>query len=232
MSATLNGTQFPPEVAARLRTYPIATDPSVNANTPLITDPVTVKPYKIGKPQAVPVPGSKVDGFSEVYRNAHCPDRLVTTVHPKITTVVEAFDACVSEYKNEKALGERVFDGKTKTWSKVYQYETYGTIAKRRLDIGKGISKVVQDVTGFDSRQTPYCLGVYGPNCSNWILTDLAAQTESIPTVCLYDTLGPDSTRYIMTLTEMPAIVCSVAHIPFVLKHWRMSCPTLRSLSP
>lgn len=217
MSATLNGTQFPPEVAARLRTYPIATDPSVNANTPLITDPVTVKPYKIGKPQAVPVPGSKVDGFSEVYRNAHCPDRLVTTVHPKITTVVEAFDACVSEYKNEKALGERVFDGKTKTWSKIYQYETYGTIAKRRLDIGKGISKVVQDVTGFDSRQTPYCLGLYGPNCSNWILTDLAAQTQSIPTVCLYDTLGPDSTRYIMTLTEMPAIVCSVAHIPFVL---------------
>ncbi|KAF5095417.1 hypothetical protein D0Z00_003153 [Geotrichum galactomycetum] len=217
MSAPLNGTQFSPEVAARLRTYPITSDPSVNASTPLLNDPVTVKPSRIGKPQAIPVPGSKVDGFSEVYRNVHCPDRLITTTHPNITTVVEAFDACVAECKNEKALGERVFDGKTKTWGKTYQYESYGTIAERRLAIGKGISKVIQDVTGLDSRQAPYCLGLYGPNSTNWILTDLAAQTQSIPTVCLYDTLGPDSTRYIITLTEMPAIVCSVAHIPFVL---------------
>lgn len=217
MSVPLNGTQFSPEVTARLRTYPVTCDPSVNNNTPIYSSPVKVKPLKIGTPQAVPVPGSKVDGYSEIYRNAHCPDRLITTVHPALTTVVEVFDACVARHKDNEALGERVFDTKTKTWTNTYNFESYSTIAERRTAIGKGISQVIQDVIGLDSRQAPYCLGLYGPNSTNWILSDLAAQTQSIPTVCLYDTLGPDSTRYIITLTEMPAIICSVAHIPFVL---------------
>lgn len=213
----LEGTEFSSDVSKRLSNYPLISDPETTENLPLFGETPTFKTLRLGKPQAVPVPGSKQQGYSEVYRNIRCPDRLVSTIHPKIKTVVEAFNATVDAIPKDDCLGERIFDEKTQKWTSEYSFQNFETIGKRRLNFGKGVSQIVQDVIGLDSRQTSYCLGLYGPNSRNWILTDLAAQTQSIPTVCLYDTLGPDSTKYIITLTEMPAIVCSVSHIPFVL---------------
>lgn len=202
---------------ARLSNYPPVADKSITEQSPVFYPILNVKKTKLGAPQAVPVPGSKQEGYSEIYRNVHSPEQLITTVHPKITNVVEAFEACVAANKDSDCWGEREFDYNTKTWGK-YVYETYESVAARRLALGKGIADVVQEATGLDSRVKPYVVGLYGPNCINWLLTDLACQTQTLASVCLYDTLGPESSEYIMNLTEMPVIVAAVSHIPFLLK--------------
>lgn len=41
-------------------------------------------PPKAGDPYAVPVPGSKGEGRSHVYRHWRFPDRLMETLDPKV----------------------------------------------------------------------------------------------------------------------------------------------------
>lgn len=216
LSTMLDGTEFSPEVRARLKTYPIVVDKSVSDKSSTFGPPIKVSVPRKGSLQAVPLPGSKTAGFSAVYRNVHCPDRLISSTHPNVSTVVEAFEACANANKSRECMGERQFNVKTRKWGH-FVYETYEKVAANRAALGKGLADVVKEVTGIDSQDTPYCVGLYGPNCVNWLLSDLACQTQSLPSVCLYDTLGPESTEYIVSLTEMPVIVASVAHIPFVL---------------
>lgn len=212
----LDGTLFSPEIQSRLKTYPLVFDKSVSEKSPLFDSHIRIN-AKIGKLQAIELPNSKKDGYSGIYRATHAPDRLISTMHPKITSVVEAFEACSNAHPLEDAMGERVFDFANKKWLPEFKFINYSTAAIKRINIGKGLADLVQDLSGLDARKERYCIGIYGPNCINWLLTDLGAQTQSLPTVCLYDTLGPESTEYIISLTEMPVIVASVAHIPFIL---------------
>lgn len=184
----------------------------------LISDvDLQVPPIRVGKPQAVPVPGSKREGFSEIYRNVNSVDQLITTYHPTISTVAQAFETTVSEYPKKECWGEREYDPATQTWGK-YVYQTYEEVGRRRANFGKGLADLVQDVTGLDSRAKPYCVALYGPNTAGWLLADIACQSQSLPTVCLYDTLGPESTEYIINLTEVPVVVASIPHISTLLK--------------
>lgn len=211
----LNGTVFSPEVQKRLKTYPAIADKSIKDDSPVFYGQI---PYKtrLNKPQALPIPGSKQEGYSEIYKSVIDPSRLISTTHPKIKTMVDAFEASTKANAKADAFGERGFDYVNKKWTN-FTYISYEIVAKRRSDLGKGIADLVQDITGVDARQQRYCVGIYGPNCTNWLLTDLGCQTQSLPTVCLYDTLGPDSTEYIINLSEMPVIVASASHIPFLL---------------
>ena len=41
-------------------------------------------------------------------------------------------------------------------------------------------------------------VGVFSKNTANWMIVDLACIMSGITTVTLYDTLGEDSTQYII----------------------------------
>lgn len=212
----LDGTQFSPEVTGRLSSYPKTLYKNVTEDSPLL-EPFHVPPFQINTPQAVPLVGSKEEGYSHVYRNKNCVDRLITTYHPTITTVPESFDAVANAFPDAECWGERKFNASTNTWGE-FVYESYGVAQARKLAFGKGLADVVQEVTGLDARVKPYCVGLYGPNSVSWILADTAAQTQSLPTVCLYDTLGPEATEYILNLTEAPVVVAAIPLIPSLLK--------------
>ena len=49
-------------------------------------------------------------------------------------------------------------------------------------------------------------LGITSVNCEEWICTDLAANLLGITTVPLYETLGKDALRMILTQTEMGTV--------------------------
>lgn len=49
-------------------------------------------------------------------------------------------------------------------------------------------------------------------------MIDLALASQSLYTVSLYETLGPDATEYIVNHAELTCVVCSLPHIPLLLK--------------
>lgn len=60
-------------------------------------------------------------------------------------------------------------------------------------------------------------------------MPDLAAASQSLFTVSLYETLGPETTEYIVNHAELPCVVTSLPHIPVLLK-LAPRLPTLKVL--
>jgi long-chain acyl-CoA synthetase len=56
---------------------------------------------------------------------------------------------------------------------------------------------------------------------------DLAAMSQGLFTVSLYDTLGPDTTQYIINHAGLNCVVTSLMHIPALLR-LKPRCPTLK----
>ena len=72
-------------------------------------------------------------------------------------------------------------------------------------------------------------MGIQSKNRKEWVLTNLAGMYNNITTVALYDTLGPDATRFILNQTEMTTVAVS---IDCVLKLINMKMDDAKSDSP
>lgn len=129
-----------------------------------------------------------------------------------------------------KCLGDRPYDPHTKTWGQ-YRWQTYGEVRKRRADIGVGII-MLHEQLGITGKQ--YGVGLWCQNRPEWQLVDLACISQAIFSVSIYDTLGPDTTEYIINHAGLVCVAASMAHIPTLLK-LKPRCPTLKlviSLDP
>ncbi|KAF2462420.1 long-chain-fatty-acid-CoA ligase/ protein binding protein [Lineolata rhizophorae] len=181
------------------------------------------KPPPPGAPHSVPVPGSKVEGRTAVFRHWRFPDHLLTTLDPAVTTVHEAFEQSAAQYPTNRCLGHRPYDPSTKTFGP-YVWQDYDTVRRRRANFGAGLVKLLEDagVTG-----TQYGVGLWCQNRPEWQITDLGCMSQSLFTVSLYDTLGPDSTEFIINHASLPCVVTSLRHIPTLLK-LKPRLPTLK----
>lgn len=57
-------------------------------------------------------------------------------------------------------------------------------------------------------------MGIQSKNRKEWVLTNVAGMFNGITSVALYDTLGPDATRFILNQTELTSISCSIDCVP------------------
>ncbi|PHH73016.1 hypothetical protein CDD80_4093 [Ophiocordyceps camponoti-rufipedis] len=174
------------------------------------------QPPAPGQPYGLPIPGSEKPGRTAVYRHLHFRDRpLVTSLDPSIRSVHDGFELSVRQGPNKPCLGTRKWLPESRTWAGRYEWMTYGTVGQRRTDFGAGIVEVVQR-TGY--RQEKYGVGIWSLNRPEWHITDLALASQSLFSVSLYETLGPDTTEYIINHAELVCIVCSISHVPTLLK--------------
>eukprot|EP00521_Asterionellopsis_glacialis_P007005 CAMPEP_0195281536 /NCGR_PEP_ID=MMETSP0707-20130614/807_1 /TAXON_ID=33640 /ORGANISM="Asterionellopsis glacialis, Strain CCMP134" /LENGTH=675 /DNA_ID=CAMNT_0040340435 /DNA_START=73 /DNA_END=2100 /DNA_ORIENTATION=- len=73
-------------------------------------------------------------------------------------------------------------------------------------------------------------LGLYMKNCMEWILAEHATYAVGGATVPFYDTLGPETVQYILTQTEMTALVCTRAELRAVCEAKKSGqCPRFRT---
>lgn len=219
-----------PEATAILGEYPFVTTPQVSSNTSKFdTSYKTFQP--LHKVQAHAIPGTKADGYSEIYRHVRAPQTgpLVSGFHPEIRTFYDVFKSVTAAYPERDFLGEREYDIKNKKWGTKYSYQTYGQIAERAKNMAAGLVKVVKETTGFTPAEKKYIVAVYAPNTINWLVADLACQLQGLPNVCLYDTLGPDTSEYILNYCECPVVVASLANIPAILK-LKPKLPSLKTI--
>lgn len=72
-----------------------------------------------------------------------------------------------------------------------------------------------------------YGVGLWCQNRPEWQITDLACMSQSLFTVSIYDTLGPDTTEYIINHAELTCVVAGMNHVAALLK-LKPRLPTLK----
>jgi long-chain acyl-CoA synthetase len=104
-----------------------------------------------------------------------------------------------------------------------YRFISYREAYTRAINIGKGFVEM-----GFaspadrgikDLNQVPgtCMIGLFSQNCADWVLAEQGANSQSITTVPLYDTLGHDAVEYIIKHTGLTTVVCSPAKLKITL---------------
>lgn len=179
--------------------------------------------------QSVAIPGSDKPGYSSVYRNYRSVNKLVTSPHPHLKTVRDALETSVKCEPELKCLGERRYNTETKAWSD-YQWLNYRQVHQRVWNASAGIVRVVERHVGVNPRDEQYNVGLYGSNSRNWLIVDVACAYTRISSISLYDTLGRDSSQYIINLTEMNTLFADSRFIPGLISNLKI-CPSSRSLS-
>ena len=184
-----------------------------------------------GSPYSVPIAGSEKSGRSAVYRHWRRRDvPLLQTLDPDVRSAHDMFEQAAQRTPNAKCLGHRPYDPATKTFG-AYVWETYGEVQKRRANLGVGLVQLHESAGKSGSQ---YGVGLWCQNRPEWQIADLACMSQSLYSVSIYDTLGPDTTEYIINHASLTTVVTSISHIPTLLK-LAGSCPSLKvivSLDP
>jgi len=168
-----------------------------------------------GQPYSVALPGSEAEGRSAIYRHWRFTDKpLLDHLVPEIRTPHEAFENSVAKWPKNKCLGHRPYDTATKTFGP-YVWEDYETVAKRRTNFGAGLVHLHKQA-GVTAPK--YGIGLWCQNRPEWQITDLACMSQGLYTVSIYDTLGPDTTEYIINHSELACVVAGVNHVTALLK--------------
>ncbi|AMD20786.1 HDR044Cp [Eremothecium sinecaudum] len=166
------------------------------------------------KPQSVPVTKKDPNGeYSQVYRNICSPDALVTCIDQNWNTGYNIYNMSVKMYPDRKCLGERPYDAATGTWGEEYVWETFSEVQQRALNFGSGVLSIVNMRRGRPRASNDFIVGIMAPNRKEWVITDLACQSYSLTSTALYDTLGPNTSEYIMNLTESPVVVVNKENV-------------------
>lgn len=191
------------------------------APRPLPTDPDALVKFlsaapATGAPHGVPIPGSERPNRTPVYRNFNFVDRpLLERIEPEVQSMHDQFDIAVRRFPNRKCLGLRNWIPATKEWENKFDWQTFSQVGDRRNNFGKGIVEVLSRA-GYNGEK--HGVGLWCKNRPEWHIVDLAASSQSLFSVSLYDTLGPDTSEYIINHAELPIIATSVDHIAVLLK--------------
>ncbi|KAF2640704.1 long-chain-fatty-acid-CoA ligase 1 [Massarina eburnea CBS 473.64] len=179
-----------------------------------------------GQPYSVALPGTAVEGRSDVYRHWRFADKpMLETLDPEITTAHAAFEASATRYPKNRCLGHRPYNPATKTFG-AYEWVDYETVQTRRKNLGAGLVHLHKQA-GVTAQS--YGIGLWCQNRPEWQITDLAAMSQRLFTVSIYDTLGPDTTEYIINHAGLVTVVTALNHVVALLK-LKPRLPTLKMI--
>lgn len=176
----------------------------------------------MGYQHTVPVGEAKA-GETAPRRKATQKDGAVSRpLDSKANTIYEFFEECVKRNGERNAMGwrdlleihkevkqvKKVVDGKEtmvdKEWlffeNSTYHYITYPKLLKLITDYGKGLVEL-----GVKPSQE-HKLHIFAATSHKWMQTYLATQTQNIPIVTAYDTLGESGLTHSLVQTGSNAI--------------------------
>ncbi|KAK8086961.1 AMP-binding enzyme [Apiospora phragmitis] len=172
-------------------------------------------PPPAGSPYGVPVPGTETEGRTAIYRHWRFRDSpLLETFDPNVRTFHELFQDSAQRFPGNRCLGTRPWNPATKIWENKYVWQTYEEVAERCKNFGSGILSLHRKA-GITADK--FGVGLWCQNRAEWQITDIALAGQSLYTVSLYETLGPDASEYIIKHAELACIVTSLPHIPTLL---------------
>ncbi|AEO61871.1 hypothetical protein MYCTH_2141082 [Thermothelomyces thermophilus ATCC 42464] len=173
-------------------------------------------PPPAGSPYALPIPGTERPNRTPIYRHWRFQNGpLLETFDPAHRTVHDLFENSVAQYPKNKCLGWRPWNPTTRTFEPKYVWLTYAEVAERRKNLGAGIVELHHRL---GVKEDKYGVGLWAQNRPEWQITELALLSQSLWPVSLYETLGPETSEYIINHSGLTAIACSLPHIPTLLK--------------
>ncbi|KAI1298651.1 AMP-binding enzyme [Xylaria venustula] len=168
-----------------------------------------------GAPYAVPIPGTEREGRTPIYRHWKFQDKpLLATFDPETRTFYDLFEHSVKHFPNNKCLGTRPWNPATKSWESKYVWKTYAEVAARAKNFGSGVFELHRRI-GIPPGN--HGVGLWSQNRAEWQIADLGFVTQSLFSVSLYETLGPDTSEFIIKHAELSCVVTSLPHIPLLL---------------
>ncbi|KAL2197237.1 hypothetical protein P885DRAFT_77714 [Corynascus similis CBS 632.67] len=173
-------------------------------------------PPPAGTPYALPIPGTERPNRTPIYRHWRFQNGpLLETYDPAQRTVHDLFEHSASQNPKTRCLGWRPWNAATKTFEPKYVWLTYAEVAERRKNLGAGIVELHHRL---GIKEDKYGVGLWAQNRPEWQITELALLSQSLWPVSLYETLGPETSEYIINHSGLTAIACSLPHIPTLLK--------------
>lgn len=173
-----------------------------------------VKPPPKGQSHSVALKNSEKPGRTKVYRHFLCRDGLIESFDPNVKTAHDMFETTALRIPHAPILGYRPYDPQKKGFGS-YEWLDYETVQKRRANLGVGLVELHARV-GVTGRQ--YGVGLWCQNRPEWQISDLACMSQSLFTVSLYDTLGPQASEYIIRHADLTCVITSLPHVPVLLK--------------
>lgn len=154
----------------------------------------------------------KKEGETRPWRHiALKPDEdCVCELYPGVDTIKKSFARSVEKYGDMNFLGYREVTGtETKTNPKTkkeetvntygeYTWKTYNEVNTMVQAFAKAVTSKELYASVEEDDDTHRMIGIYAKNSFEWMLTDLGCAISNITSVTLYDTLGADSTDYII----------------------------------
>lgn len=166
--------------------------------------------YNYKRP-VVELDSSRKVGQTGVFRSALCPETLIGLDPSQPNTLYEIVEAAFREASDNPFLGKRIVDEKTGELGD-YSYLTYKEVHNQVNEVGSGLINLARETLGLPNERN-WNLGIFSCNRTEWSLSDLAAVTQNLVTVALFDTYGQDALEYVIDHAELPLIVASANYI-------------------
>ncbi|GJN00872.1 hypothetical protein PR202_ga18094 [Eleusine coracana subsp. coracana] len=158
------------------------------------------------------------DAAGPVYRNVRAKDGLLQPP-PGLNSCWDVFRTSVEKYPDNPMLGHRkVVDGKAGE----YVWKTYKEIYDVVMKLAASISK-----SGVN--QGGRC-GIYGANCTEWIISMQACNALGVCGIPLYDTLGAGAIEFIICHAEISIVFVEEKKIGELLKTCHATSKCLKAI--
>lgn len=135
------------------------------------------------------------------------------------------------KFKDRDCLGYRKKIS-AKEYENKYSYYSYGTVHKNARNFAKNLHEIQELIYQDTYEDKPFKLiGLFSKNCSEWVMTDVGCQLDSITTVTLYSTLGNDAFEYICNQTLISTMCVSPDLIPMLVEcKKKFNLPNLKNV--
>ncbi|KAH7320920.1 hypothetical protein B0I35DRAFT_407944 [Stachybotrys elegans] len=174
------------------------------------------EPPPPGSPYGVPLPGSERPGRSAIYRHWRFRDQpLATSIDPEVQSLHDLIEVAARRNPKGRCLGHRPWQPATQTWADKYEWITYAEMLERKNNLGRGLAELHSRIGHTGDK---YAVGIWSQNRPEWQISDFAISSQSLFSVALYETLGPDATEYIINHSKPACVISSLSHIPTLLK--------------
>lgn len=184
--------------------------------------------------RSIPIAGTETDGFSPIWRNAALPGNRKKYIVKGCETFHQIFEEAATQKEDQPCFKYRPYDYKTNKSEERYVEVSYRDAHEMKNNLGAGILYHLQnnpykdsskyeshrkidnhtrDYKGYNYKDHSFVVTLYSSNRVEWVVTDLACSSYSITNTALYDTLGDNTSEFILELTGSPMVVCSKQHI-------------------
>ena len=188
-------------------------EPKTDASLFLVPELKGIKTTTSSSKSYPPVANQTVSGGSDPRikrKNGH-QDALIIKKYEDISTLYDSFKKCVEKFADRPCLGRRMRDP-TDSSKLLMEYEfiTFKEVDDMSRNLACGLRHI-----GISPNQH---IAIYSKNRREWQISVEACNKQSLVSLALYDTLGEESSNFIMNHGEVVSVCCSGETLGSVIK--------------